>query len=72
MSTGIDSGSRLRVEWWAGRELNPDLQLRTLPCCSITLPTPVELAPGIQPGSPDLTDKVRTEASSCLRPREPN
>jgi len=32
----------------------------------------VELAPGIQPGSPDLTDKVRTEASSCLRPREPN
>jgi hypothetical protein len=25
--------------WWAGRESNPDLQLRTLPCCSVTLPT---------------------------------
>src|SRR5712691_6642169 len=37
-------------KWWAGRESNPDLQLRTLPCCSITLPTPLELAPGIQPG----------------------
>ncbi len=33
---------------------------------------PLELAPGIQPGSPDLVNKVRTEASSCLRPREPN
>jgi hypothetical protein len=37
--------------WWAGRESNPDLQLRTLPCCSVTLPTHLELAPGIQPGS---------------------
>ncbi len=33
---------------------------------------PLELAPGIQSGSLDLTNKVRTEASSCLRPREPN
>ena len=32
---------------------------------------PLELAPGIQPGSSYLTNKVRTEASSCLRPREP-
>jgi len=31
----------------------------------------LELAPGIQPGSSYLTNKVRTEASSCLRPREP-
>src|SRR5215471_2189413 len=38
-------------KWWAGRESNPDLQLRTLPCCSVTLPTHLELAPGIQPGS---------------------
>ena len=37
--------------WWAGRESNPDLQLRTLPCCSVTLPTHLELAPGVQPGS---------------------
>lgn len=37
--------------WWAGRESNPDLQLRTLPCCSVTLPTHLELAPGLQPGS---------------------
>jgi hypothetical protein len=37
--------------WWAGRESNPDLQLRTLPCCSVTLPAHLELAPGIQPGS---------------------
>lgn len=37
--------------WWAGRESNPDLQLRTLPYCSVTLPNLLELAPGVQPGS---------------------
>jgi hypothetical protein len=58
-------------KWWAVLESNPDLQLRTLPCCSVTLPTHLELAPGIQPGPPELTNKVRTEASSCLRPCEP-
>src|SRR5437588_9129548 len=31
--------SHANRRWWAGRESNPDLQLRTLPCCSITLPT---------------------------------
>src|SRR5580693_5522902 len=29
---------------------------------------PLELAPGLQPGSPDFANKVRTEASSCFRP----
>ncbi len=52
---------------WAGRESNPDLQLRTLPCCSVTLPT---LWNSRRESNPDLF--VRTEASSCLRPREPN
>src|SRR3974377_1942309 len=37
--------------WWGGRGSTTDLQLRTLPCCSVTLPTHLELAPGIQPGS---------------------
>jgi ubiquinone/menaquinone biosynthesis C-methylase UbiE len=32
----VDS-SVLQIE--AGRESSPDLQLRTLPCCSVTLPT---------------------------------
>src|SRR5882724_695483 len=45
--------------------------LRMLLCCSVTLPTLLELAPGIQPGFPALVNKVRIEASSCLRPREP-
>src|SRR5437764_10339669 len=53
--------------WWAGRESNPDLQLRTLPCCSVTLPT---LWNSRRESNPDLF--VRTEASSCLRPREPD
>src|SRR5229473_1197717 len=52
--------------WWAGRESNPDLQLRTLPCCSVTLPT---LWNSRRESNPDLF--VRTEASSCLRLREP-
>src|SRR5713101_2566410 len=67
-TTILQENSKLRNTWWAGRESNPDLQLRTLPCCSVTLPTHLELAPGLQPGSPDLENKVRTEASSCLRP----
>ena len=45
---GVRLVSRPRV---LRREANPDLQLRTLPCCSVTLPTHLELAPGIQPGS---------------------
>jgi hypothetical protein len=59
-------------KWGAGRESNPDLQLRTLPCCSITLPTHWNSRRESQPGSPDLTNKVRIEASSCFRPREPS
>src|SRR6266446_1260442 len=54
------------TEWGAGRESNPDLQLRTLPCCSVTLPTHWNSR---RESNPDLF--VRTEASSCLRPREP-
>ena len=53
-------------KWGAGRESNPDLQLRTLPCCSVTLPT---LWNSRRESNPDLF--VRTEASSCFRPREP-
>src|SRR5216684_799279 len=37
-------------KWWAGRESNPDLQLRTLPRCSSTLTNTMELAPGNQHG----------------------
>jgi hypothetical protein len=49
---GFHSAVQLATALWgAGRESNPDLQLRTLPCCSVTLPTHLELAPGIQPGS---------------------
>ena len=52
LSPGANEPDRAETKlWWAGRESNPDLQLRTLPCCSVTLPTPLELAPGIQPGS---------------------
>jgi hypothetical protein len=47
----LTEASTSTSKWWAGRESNPDLQLRTLPCCSVTLPTHLELAPGIQPGS---------------------
>jgi hypothetical protein len=52
--------------WRAGRESNPDLQLRTLPCCSVTLPTHLELAPGIQPGSPDLTTRLGPKRHHAL------
>ena len=38
-----------------------------LPCCSVTLPT---LWNSRRESNPDLF--VRTEASSCLRPREQN
>src|SRR5439155_22845983 len=56
--------------WWAGRESNPDLSLRTLPCCSVTLPTHLELAPGIaEPGFRFSVNPVRTESSSCFRQR---
>jgi hypothetical protein len=52
LSPGTNEPNRAEdTQWWAGRESNPDLQLRTLPCCSVTLPTHLELAPGIQPGS---------------------
>src|SRR5580658_1313593 len=54
LHAGLDASkgsNNQRSTWWAGRESNPDLQLRTLPCCSVTLPTHLELAPGIQPGS---------------------
>jgi hypothetical protein len=54
-------------KWMAGRESNPDLQLRTLPCCSITLPAHWSSR---WESNPDLF--VRTEAPSCVRPREPN
>src|SRR5712691_7125432 len=52
--------------WWAGRESNPDLQLRTLPCCSLHYPP---IWNSRRESNPDLF--VRTEASSCVRPREP-
>jgi hypothetical protein len=52
LSPGTNEPDRAETNLWrAGRESNPDLQLRTLPCCSVTLPTHLELAPGIQPGS---------------------
>ena len=40
LSPGTNEPNRAEdTQWWAGRESNPDLQLRTLPCCSVTLPT---------------------------------
>jgi len=30
------SADEAKTPWWAGRESNPDLQLRKLPCCSVT------------------------------------
>jgi hypothetical protein len=65
---GTNQPDRAETKLWkAGRESNPDLQLRTLPCCSVTLPT---LWNSRRESNPDLF--VRTEASSCLRPREPS
>ena len=36
LNATISPGFLVRGVWWADRESNPDLQLRTLACCSVT------------------------------------
>jgi hypothetical protein len=56
----------LAINWWAGRESNPDLQLRTLPCWSVTLPALMLPTHGARAGNPTRTSSLGRKRHRAL------